>query len=286
MKNASFLIVGGDKRQTYCAHILKEKGHDISTFLVPEFPSQNLSLEALKKAVSASKYILCPTPFSKDSLNINTTLEYSDIHLPADLLMPLLNENHTLIGGAIPKNITDILTKKEISYYDLMHFKSLTYANACLTAEGLLKYIIESIPFSIAGSNVLILGFGRCGSAIARTLNLLGANLTIYNRNKYYECKAKALGFKTRKVLSADTSLSKHEIIINTIPDIIYTKEHLSHTDKSAYLFEVASAPGGFDMDYITSNKMFYKNCPGIPGKTSPKTAARIICDVITEEIG
>lgn len=286
MQNSDFLVIGGDRRQTYCAKILEKCGHTVSAFLVPGLPSPSFSHTLLQEYVMASKYILCPMPFSKDTFYLNTIPEHPKVHLFDDLLPSLLKSTHTLIGGAIPEPFAQSLTKNDIAYYDLMDFKSLTYANACLTAEGLLKDLIENVPFGIAGADILILGFGNCGSAIARLLDLLGANITVYNRNPYYEAKAKALGFTTINSLPADNYLSGYSIIINTIPNIIYTNEHLAQTDTCAYLFEVASAPGGFDMEYINKHKMHYKNCPGIPGKTSPKTAARTICNVILNEIG
>ncbi len=286
MKNADILIVGGDLRSSWCRNILKDSGHNVNYFLVPECTPYSTSLEVLKKHINNSKYVLCPIPFSRDSINITTSAEYSEVRLSIELLLSLVGSNHTIIGGSFSNNITELFIKKGISFYDLTQFDSFTYANARLTAEGLLKDIIEYTPFSISGSKILVLGYGFCGSAIAKTLRSLGGDVTVYNRNKYYNCKAKSLGFCTLTDLPAQQYLSEYDIIINTIPNVIYTKEHLLNTSKSAYLFDVASAPGGFHTDTIKQLKLPYYNSPGIPGKTSPKTAANIICDVINEEIG
>lgn len=286
MKSSDFLLIGGDKRQYYCYEMLREQGHTVNTFLVPECSPDSDSPDLLKKYLTGSKYILCPIPFSRDSLTVNTSSTDFQDKLPIDLLLSLVNENHTLIGGMLPQSVTEILTQNNITWFDLMKSQSLTYANAYLTAEGLIKDIIETTPFSITGSHILVLGYGNCGSAIAKSLRALGGHVTVYNRNKYYDCKAKSIGFKTLCRLPYGDYLSEYDIIINTIPDIIYKKEHLEFTKKSAHIFEVASAPGGFETDYIKEMKLSYKNCPGIPGKTSPMTAAQIICNVINEEFG
>lgn len=286
LKNAEILIVGGDRRMTHSYNILRSNGHRVTGFLVPDISPQTTSLEVLKKHISTAKYILCPIPFSRDSININTSSEYSEAKLSVELLFSLMTSKQTLIAGSISKKFTDTLVKLDIPYYDLMTFNSFSYANGYLTAEGLLKDIVDTTPFSITESNILVLGYGYCGSAIARTLKNLGGHITVYNRNKYYDCKAKSNGFRTLTKLPPGDYLSRFNIIINTIPNPVYTKEHLSYTDKNACLFEVASGSGGFQMDVVKGQKFTYRNCPGIPGKTAPRTAARIICDVLNDEIG
>lgn len=286
MKKFDFLLIGGDKRMSYCLQMLREQGHNVNTYLVPGDSTDKASHDTLKYYMTKSTHILCPTPFTKDSENINISPECSYEKLPIEEFLSVINKNHTLIGGAIPKAVTDTLNQKNIPFYDLMTSKSLTYANAYLTAEGLLKYIIETVPFSITGSQILVLGYGKCGSAIAKTLKALGGVVTVYNRNKYYDCKAKAVGFITLCRLPFGNYLSEFDIIINTIPNIICQKEHLSHIKKTAFIFETASSPGGFDLNYINDMKLQYKNCPGIPGKTSPMTAAGIMINAINEEFG
>lgn len=285
MKKSKILIIGGDLRQTYCASLLSEAGHEVSCFLVPGTPTPTISVDVLKKHISNAKYILCPVPFSRDKINISTSGEYADTKLSADLLLSLINENQTLIGGALHKAATDILTKRDIPYHDVMTFNSFKEANSRLTAEGLLKDIIELCPFSIPESNILLAGYGSCGKHIASVLSLLGGHITVYNRNKSYDCMAKMSGYTAMTALPADEELKKYNIIINTIPSVIFTPAHLQHVHPKAFLFDIAGSPGGFQPDSVKKYNLTYKSCPSIPGKTAPMTAARIICHIINEEI-
>ena len=285
MKKSKILILGGDNRQTYCASLLKEAGHDVTCFLVPGYPTPTISVDIIKKYISNAKYILCPIPFSRDKINITTYGEYVDTKLKTELLLSLINENQTLIGGSIYQSAADILTKRDIPYYDIMTFQSFKEANSKLTAEGLLKDIIEISPFSIPESNILVAGYGSCGKQIASVLSLLGGHVTVYNRNKAFDCLAKVNGYTTQTSLNADDSLSNFNIIINTIPAGIFTDEHIAHINPDACLFEIAGTPGGFNMDSVRKHNLIYKACPGIPGKTAPMTAARIICHIMNVEI-
>lgn len=285
MKKSKILILGGDLRQTYCASLLSEAGHEVSCFLVPGYPAPTISIDILKKYLSHAKYILCPVPFSRDKTNIFTSGEYADTKLSIEFLLSLINEKQTLIGGAIHRSATDILTKRDIPYYDIMTFQSFKEANSRLTAEGLLKDIIEICPFSIPESNILLAGYGSCGKHIASILSSLGGHITIYNRNKSYDCMAKMCGYTTVTSLPDNDSLRDFNIIINTIPAVIFTPEHLAHVHPKAYLFDIAGNPGGFNPDGVKKHNLNCKSCPGIPGKTAPMTAARIICHIINEEI-
>lgn len=285
MKKSKFLIIGGDLRQSYCASFLRDSGHEVSCFLVPGYHTPTISIDVLKKYISNAKYILCPIPFSRDKINISTYGEYADTKLSAELLLSLINEKQTLISGAIHRDAADILTKRDIPYYDLMTFNSFKEANSRLTAEGLIKDIIEICPFSIPESNILLTGYGSCGKYIASVLSLLGAHITIYNRNKSYDCMAKMSGFTTMTSLPPNDELKKFNLIINTIPSVIFTPVHLEHIHPKACLLDIAGSPGGFQTDIVKKNNFTFRVCPGIPGKTSPMTAARIICHIINEEI-
>ncbi len=289
MKTANILVIGGDLRQRYCANHLKEANHNVSCYLVPALNASDKSLDidsdTFLDIINDYEYILCPTPFSRDIVNITTASEYTDTQFQISKFLNYIHPKQKIIGGQIAYQISAALSEKRINYFDLMSYDGFTYANAYLTAEGLLSDIIKSTPFSLIDSNILVLGYGFCGNAIANMLKLHGANVTIYNRNKYYKQKAKAKGFKTWSTLPLNDELNKFNIIINTIPSIIMHDSHIKNLNKDSYIFEVASKPGGFDMESIKTHNIFYQNLPGIPGKTSPQSAAKIICDIIEDEI-
>ena len=116
-------------------------------------------------------------------------------------------------------------------------------------------------------------------------LRLLGGHVTIYNRNKAYDCMAKMSGFTAMTTLPANDQLKNFNLIINTIPSVIFTQAHLEHIHPKACLLDIAGSPGGFQTDIVKKYNLTFRACPGIPGKTSPMTAARIICHIINEEI-
>ncbi len=301
MKTADILVIGGDLRGRYCANYLKEANHNVACYLVPALntsdknfdidkssgmnKSSDLNLDTFLNTITDYEYLLCPTPFSRDIVNITTACEYTDTQLQISKFINYIYPKQKIIGGQISYQVSVALSEKRINYFDLMSYDSFTYANSYLTAEGLLSDIIKSTPFSLASSNILVLGYGFCGSAIAKMLKLLGANVTIYNRNKYYKQKAKTDGFINLNTLEANDELNNYNIIINTIPSIIMHESHINKLNKDCYIFEVASKPGGFDMESVKKRDLSYLNSPGIPGKLSPQSAAKIICDIIEDEV-
>ena len=90
-------------------------------------------------------------------------------------------------------------------------------------------------------------------------------------------------GFKTLSRLTADNSLSDFEIIINTIPAILFDISHYNQLKKDPYFYEIASGDGGFSKDIYALAGERIKKLPGIPGKTAPQSAAYAICKIVEE---
>ena len=161
--------------------------------------------------------------------------------------------------GKISAEIAESLSETEISIINYMACEDFLLKNAELTAEGLLAIIIKNTSFVLAEARILILGNGRCGRAIFEMLNLFPCQLDIYD---------------TVPVSPFETP---YNIVINTIPAPVLTKELLTQFEPDCTFFEIASPPGGFDKAAIEELNLNLIGCPGIPGKYSPRSAGEAI---------
>lgn len=158
-------------------------------------------------------------------------------------------------GELIPE-VSDACSLYHVPVLNYMSSREFLIANAELTAEGLLAYLIFNTPFSLFGSNALILGFGRCGSAIAKKLHALGCRVDAYDL--------------------VPTELEKpesYDFIINTIPATVLTEEILKPLRKDCILFDIVTTPGGYDEEAVSRLGLLLIRCPQIPGNTAPKAA-------------
>lgn len=187
-------------------------------------------------------------------------------------LHPDWNENHLtdcdlLIGpidfyqnGELLPEISVACAKYHVPILNYMSSREFLIENAELTAEGLLAYLILNTSFSLRGSSALILGFGRCGSAIAKRLHLLGCRVDAYDL-----------------VPDALENPKSYDFLINTIPSVVLTEKHLLPLRKDCILFDITPTPGGYDTSAVKELELSLIHCPAIPEKTAPKTAGYAI---------
>lgn len=158
--------------------------------------------------------------------------------------------------GKLLPEISEACAAYHVPIVNYMSNREYLIANAELTAEGLLSYLILNTPFALNGANALILGFGRCGSAIAKRLHVLGCRVDAYDLvPKHLE------------------NPKSYDFIINTIPAQVLTEEQLKPLRQDCILFDIASSPGGYDEDAVSRLGLKLIRCPGIPGYTAPKSA-------------
>ena len=86
-----------------------------------------------------------------------------------------------LIGMAKPK-VKAWVQEAELNLVELGELDELAILNAVPTAEGAVQLAMEKLPITISGASCAVLGFGRCGSALARLLSAMGAETTVAAR--------------------------------------------------------------------------------------------------------
>ena len=171
MKNIA--VLSGDKRQIYANSYLNNNG--FCSYIKNNFD------------FNEDAYILCGTPFSKDSLYLNCDL-YSSF--PISTFIALLKPGQTVFAGNISNDVTTSLKKKNINYFDFLKDEKVVWSNAMLTAEGLISNIINNTPFALDTAKALIIGFGRCGINTALKLKALNVCVTIYDHTPIHLCQA------------------------------------------------------------------------------------------------
>ena len=162
--------------------------------------------------------------------------------------------------GELKEEIRDACAQYHVPILNYMASREFLIANAELTAEGLLAYLILNTPFALNGANALILGFGRCGSAIAKRLHLLG-------------CRVDAYDLVPKELENPES----YDFLINTIPERVLTEEVLKPLRKDCILFDIVTTPGGYDEDAVARLGLKLIRCPSIPGNTAPKAAGYAI---------
>ena len=261
--NFNILIAGGDERMIYCAEKLSRL-YDIS---LAGFGTQQIS-----RSVS---------PFSADR-------KYSCILLPVrpftadgkaafpDEVTSCIAPDGIVLSGIIDNRIKALFPENEIINY--MEREDLLLKNAVPTAEGAVQVALEELPVTLSGTSVLIAGLGRIGTALALVLKGFGADITAAVRSRESAAKARILGI--RSVCFRDIG-GDFGLVFNTVPCTVFKKDVLERFGRDTLFIELASAPGGIDLDLACELGIKTVTANGLPGKNAPVTAGRIIAETI-----
>ena len=157
----SFAVIGGDLRQRSLLRQLRGLGFPASAYRVPDAED---SAPDLSGCLRGANVLILPMPAG------------GGVPL-ADILDAA--EPGALICGGMLDPAEALLQARGISFYDYAKDEALLLQNAELTAEAALALLLERLPGPLAGSRILLCGFGRIGKLLARKLKALGADVTV-----------------------------------------------------------------------------------------------------------
>lgn len=155
--------------------------------------------------------------------------------------------------------------------------------NSIPTAEGAIKIAIEHTPITIHGSKCVVLGMGRTGFTLARTLQGLGAHVAVCVRRAEQVARAHEQGFAPFLSGELEGRVSNIDLIFNTIPSMMLTAHVIAKMDVRTVIIDLASKPGGTDFRYAEKRGMKAFLALGLPGIVAPVTAGRVIAGVLAQ---
>ncbi len=251
----------GDKRQIYLKERLENDGYSVA--VAGEISPEELS--AFQKS-AAPLLLLFPIPAGP---------------YLTSAIKEILSENMIILGGNLPADFTDFCKDAGISYIDYMRSETIALKNAIATAEGIIAHAIFKTSKTLHGSKVLITGFGKCGEILAEKLSALHAEVSIQTRNPLAKAKAECYGYK----LHNSEKYHIYDMIFNTAPATVITKDIINHLKSDVVIFDIASAPGGVDFSYCAEKGIHAALYPGLPGKIAPETSADIIYQAVKPKL-
>ena len=275
-----FSVIGGDVRQVRLAELLAGDGHGVKVFGFDnaEFKKAEPA-ESLAEALEHAACVILPVPALTQDRCINAPLCADKIY--AGDVFRYIGTGTVVCAGKADKNLTDIAGDKASAVIDYMCKEEFAVANAAITAEGAVGLLIQELETTAAGCEILIIGYGRIGKQLAAKLRGLNGKVTVSARNPGDMALIEANGYKSADTNSLGNGLGKFDVIINTVPAPVLTKERLRLLSESCFCLDLASKPGGIDMSAASALGLHALSAPGLPGKTAPVSAAKAIRDTI-----
>ena len=285
----TFSVIGGDHRQLVIIKKLLLLGHGVKVFSISApigcIPGAEF-MSSAEKALEGSDILLLPLPMSRDGISINLTSTPEELGIASLFGMLSKKEKPLIFGGLIPREARALTENAALELIDYYKCEELQIKNALPSAEGAIMVAMENTDRVIEGMEVLVCGYGRIGKILAHKLKLLGANVSVAARRDEVLCEIAMSGFDPIDIKRPDelTQASiNSDVIFNTIPVQIFSKQIINKIDTDPLYIEIASAPGGIDVQSARAHGMRLIFAPSLPGKYAPSSAGEYIFETIKD---
>ncbi|RCX12682.1 dipicolinate synthase subunit A [Fontibacillus phaseoli] len=283
----TIVFLGGDARQVEVINKCVELDAIVRVvgFETLESPLTGASLETLTPALlQEADVIVLPVVGCNDQGGIAAPFSTTDLVLKKEMFAAIKEE--TLVYTGMAKSYLKRMgAEYGFRLIELLDRDDVAIYNSIPTAEGAVMMAIQNTEITIHGSNCIVLGMGRTGFTLAKTLQGLGANVQVGVRKEADVARAVQMGWKPFVATDLNAYNSAIDLIFNTIPTMIVTAQIISKLPRQAVIIDLASAPGGSDFRFAEKRGIKALLAPGLPGIVAPKTAGIIIANTLCQSI-
>ena len=247
-----FAVIGEDARQKAAADYLGEKGFEVC------------GPEGLPRA----DWVLLPMPLAADGAALEQLLKKA-------------RPGTTAFGGRVSAGAKAAAAAAGIELADYLGREELARLNAIPTAEGCIGLILQNRRRTLWGSAVLVLGYGRCGQALAVRLAALGARVTAAARSPGQRALAMSQGLAAAPMEAVDGLLETTGVAVNTVPAPVLGAQRLKQLPKDALVIDLASLPGGTDFEAAKELGVRAIHALSLPARCAPVTAGQFVAQTV-----
>jgi dipicolinate synthase subunit A len=278
-------VLGGDARQLEIIRKLTEL--DAKIFLVGFEQLDHAFTGATKEKLDEVDFsivdaIILPVPGPNQEGEIDTIFSNEKIVLTEDMVQQ--TPSHcTIFSGISNKFLDEVVKNTNRKLVQLFARDDVAIYNSIPTVEGTIMMAIQHTDFTIHGSNIIVLGLGRVGMSVARTFHHLGGKLKVGARKSEHIARITEMGLTPFLIDDLEKEVLDCDICINTIPAQVVTAQAISKMPSHTLIIDLASKPGGTDFRYAEKRGVKALLAPGLPGIVAPKTAGRILANVLSK---
>lgn len=282
----NYIIIGGDNRINHLANMISQDnnvfilGHEKN--INNKYQNNNLTyLDNIKEIPLNTKidFIVLPIISTRDNVYIDSPL--SDKKIKIEQVINIASDNTLILAGNPTEKIPNICKNKNIDIVDYFDNEKIIIKNAVATVEGAIQILIKETDRTIFGQKCLVMGYGRIGKLMSKYLSNFKASVDVCARSNEQLTWAEVEGINSLKLEELINKINKYDIIVNTVPYLIFKKDILDKMKNNVFILDLASPPGGIDFEYAKSLKIKTNWALLIPGKTAPVSSAEYLFENI-----
>ncbi|MGI5902480.1 MAG: dipicolinate synthase subunit DpsA [Desulfitobacteriia bacterium] len=281
LEGICLVVIGGDDREIYLIPELQNLGAEIIGYGLENSPLGN-SIEhagSFQELIPRADVLIFPMFGADERGLIKAKYSSKPILLNNEILKSVPDGVPLFIGFARPA-LKKAALSLGITLVEIANRDEVAILNSIPSAEGAIQMAMESTNITIHSSQSFVLGFGKCGTTLVRMLHALGAKVTAVARKPKDLARAVEIGVRALSFEELEEKIGEAEIIFNTVPNHILTKELIDKMARDVVIIDLASIPGGTDFEYAQMLGIKAQLAPGLPGIVAPKTAAQILAKI------
>lgn len=284
--NIKIALLGGDMRQAAAARFLSESGLECAVWGLGTESSIGgaVRCDEWRDALNGAAAVVLPLPASFDGVRVSCPLAPE-----ARLHLSLITENcrAPVLGGRLPESFCRAAEDAGVEVYDYYTSEELKIKNSLPTAEGAVSIAMQKLDRTINGCRAAVIGYGRIGRTTAELLSRMGAHVTVAARSGSDLARAGLCGMRQvridhNKALLGMLGLTHgYDLIINTVPVKLFSGELLHRMSPETVIIDLASVPGGIDIETAKKLGLNVTWALSLPGKYAPITSGVIIGETV-----
>ena len=247
-----FAVIGTDARLAAAGRALARAGFAVGG------PEQT----------ALADYILLPLPLDES-------------RTPLAELLRAAKPGALALGGKLSAQARQIAAEAGVELVDYFAREELILCNALPTAEGCIGILLQQRTRTLWGAEVLVLGFGPVGQALAVRLSALGAGVTVCARRPEQRALAESLGLRAAPLTALAGLAPAFDTVVNTIPAPVLTEPVLAALRPGSLIVDLASKPGG--TDFAAAQRLGCKaiHALSLPAACAPDTAGEAVARTV-----
>ena len=277
LRTKNIWVAGGDPRQAALAGLLADDGHAVHTYALEQ--GAGVRCEPSLAGAARADCVILPLPAAGADGGLNAPLSPSRHTL--EEVLDALRPGQLLCAGMVGAELRAMAEQRGLVLRDYFAREELAVLNAVPTAEGALQIAMEELPITLHNARALVIGFGRLGRALAPRLRGLGARVWVAARRYEQRAAAEGMGLGSEGLDSLSDWLCSFDVVFNTVPFPVLGIEELAALKQGALVIDLASRPGGVDMDAAAALGVRVVWALSLPGKVAPVTSGRYIKDTV-----
>ena len=244
-------VVGGDEREREIARLAAATGAAVRAYGVP-WPDAGIagvtSEPEAAAAMRGAHYALFPVP----GLAVDGTLYAPSAPtpvLPDERLLGVLARSAHIILGRADDRLRATAAAVGVELHEYESDPELMLLRVPAIVEGALQVAIEQTDVTIHASDIGVVGHGKTGSALVRTLVALGGRVHVFARNPVQRAGAYVAGAIPHTLDELITSAPDLALLFSTVPSRVVGLDVLAVMQPDAVVIDLAAPPGSVDLE-------------------------------------